>query len=578
MRKHFKRNRIFFSALIGVFFLSSTYAQVASTQKIFFNGRIFTANPEQPYADAVVVQGDKIIAVGSLSQVKSKVDPKSELVDLQGKYLLPGLIDSHVHALSGGEHLMGAAMNDVLVNKEELRAFASTTLLLRKGMRGDVLYIRGMHSGTWAAANDLDDLFNKEPYLTQPVVLRGSDGHTAWVNKVMLKRAKIDKNFILTLSAADKKYFGVDAENNPNGLISEDGFQKINAVMPASVIDPVQAGEQGVKHLNSLGITAWLDPSTGNISEGINNSRLNVYQKLALASKLKAHVVSTVVADGDGDVVNQIATLKKLQTKYGSVKDLSIIGFKIFADGVLEYPTQTGAISIPYKNSGSLGSLMFDPEKFKMFVTKADKEKLLVHIHAIGDRAVTESLNAYEAARKANGNSGIIHSITHLQLVKPTDFKRFAELNVFASAQLLWASADMYTLELVNPYVDSTITAHQYPALSLVKAGVTVAGASDWSVSSANPFEAIAQAETRTGKLGVLDANEIMPRLEMLKAYTINAAKLIMKDKMIGSIEPGKQADFVLVDRDVMSISPEEIKDTKVLWTMFGGEIVYKKP
>jgi len=550
--------------------------QTISSQKIFFNGKIFTANATQPYAEAVAIEGDKIIAVGNLTDVKAKVSDKALLVDLQGKCLLPGLIDSHVHALSGGENLLAAALNDVLLGKEELRDFAARTLKSKKGMQGDVLYIRGMHSGTWAVVSDLDDLFNREPYLNQPVVVRGSDGHTAWVNKVMLKRAKIDSDFISSLPDTDKKYFGFDGDKNPNGLISEDGFQNISDAMPASTVDPVMAGELGVKHLNSLGITAWLDPSTGDISEGENNGRLTVYQKLATANKLKGHVVGTVVADGNANVDEQIITLRKLQKKFNGVKDLDIIGFKIFADGVLEYPTQTGAISIPYKNSGSMGSLMFDPAKFKTFVTKADKEKLLVHIHAIGDRAVTESLNAYEVARKTNGNSGIVHSITHLQLVKQSDFKRFADLNIFASVQLLWASADMYTIELVNPYVDPTITAHQYPALSLVKAGVTVAGASDWSVSSANPFEAIEQAETRRGKLDVLDANEIMPRMEMLKAYTINAARLMMKEKSIGSIEPGKQADFVLLDRDVTTIPTDQVKQTKVLWTMFGGEIVFK--
>ncbi len=545
--------------------------------KILYNGTIYTVDPARPTVEAIAVDGDKIVALGDLASVRSKADRNAQMIDLQGKYLLPGLIDSHNHAISGGETLESAMLNDVLLSKEELRAFAAATLKSRKGMRGDVLYIGGSHSGTWASAKDLDELFNSNEYQSQPVVLRGSDGHTAWVNRVMLVRAGIDKNYVNSLSADDKKFFGVGADGEPNGLISEDGFDRIRSVLPATKIDINHAGMLGVQHLNSLGITAWLDPSTGDISEGENNGELNVYKKLALDKKLTAHVVGVVVADGNGNVDDQIAVIRKLQEQFRNVKDVDVIGFKIFADGVLEYPTQTGAISIPYKNSGQNGSLMFEPAKFKVFVSKADKEKLLVHIHAIGDRAVTESLNAYEVARRQNGNSGITHSITHLQLVRPADFKRFKELNVMTSSQLLWATADMYTLELVNPYIDESLAAHQYPAKSLLEAGALIAGASDWPVSSANPFEAMCIAETRAGKLGVLDAREIMPREEMIRAYTIHAARLIMRDKEIGSIEVGKQADFVLLDRDVMKVVPLELKTTQVLWTMFGGEIVYRK-
>jgi hypothetical protein len=141
--------------------------------------------------------------------------------------------------------------------------------------------------------------------------------------------------------------------------------------------------------------------------------------------------------------------------------------------------------------------------------------------------------------------------------------------------QLLWANADRYTIDLVQPYIDSALFQHQYPAMSLVRAGATLCGASDWPVTSANPFEAISIAETRKGELGILNAAETVPRIEMIKAYTRNSARLIQLENKIGSIEVGKQADFVLLDRDVMNVNPMEIKDTKVIWTMVGGEIVF---
>jgi predicted amidohydrolase YtcJ len=562
--------------LFLVIFLSGQLAsQDLPSQKILFNGKIFTANPNQPFAEAVALSGDKIIAVGSLADVQKSFKGKTEKIDLQGKFLLPGLIDSHNHALSGGKSLSAANLGDVWLPTPQLATYAENILKTRKGMRGDVIVIEGMHSATWAQANELDALFNADAYRAQPVVLRGSDGHTAWVNRVMLQRAGVDHAFIAALPEEERPYFGVDEKGEPNGRISEDGFNTIRKVLPASAVDPYEAAIAGVQHLNSLGITAWLDPATGSTSNA-ENSDLQLYEKLSQHKKLTAHVAATVVAEGNDDVQKQIDVVKALQKHFNAVKNISVLGFKIFADGVLEYPTQTAAVSMPYKNSGQYGSLMFDPVKFKNFVAKADRQQLLVHVHAIGDRAVTEALNAFAYARATNGNHKLAHSITHLQLVVPSDFKRFAALNVLASYQLLWATADTYTVELVKPYIDSALFNVHYPAKSMHDQGAVIAGASDWPVSSANPFEAIYVAETRLGKLGVLNLRENMAREEMLKAYTINAAKVLW-NTTIGSIEPGKQADLVLVDRDVLAVSAEDVKTTQVLWTMFGGEMVYKK-
>src|SRR5688572_15615439 len=200
-----------FSILVFFFasFLSdgSLFAQTGGGEKILFNGKIFTAT-QNPVAEAVSIAGDKIVAVGSFATVRGTVSDRAELIDLKGKCLLPGLIDSHNHAIGGGESLMIATLNDVLLNKDELKKFARQAIETKKGLRGDVLYIGGVHSSTWVAVGDLIDVFNKEPFISQGVVLRGSDKHTAWVNKVMLQRAGINAQFIRGLSETEKKYFG----------------------------------------------------------------------------------------------------------------------------------------------------------------------------------------------------------------------------------------------------------------------------------------------------------------------------------------------------------------------------------
>jgi hypothetical protein len=208
-------------------------------------------------------------------------------------------------------------------------------------------------------------------------------------------------------------------------------------------------------------------------------------------------------------------------------------------------------------------------------VAEAYRRGLSVHIHAIGDLAVKESLDAFEAARRANPSTKLPFVMTHAQFVDPEDIPRFAQIRVTAALQLLWALADPSTNELVKPYIDPGIYRWMYPARSILDSGGVISGASDWPVSTANPFLAIYQAETRHGAQGVLDEAQRMPREAMLYAYTRNSAQALDMADQIGSISVGKLADLVLIDRDVLTVPVEELKDAKVVWTLFGGKTVY---
>jgi predicted amidohydrolase YtcJ len=271
----------------------------------------------------------------------------------------------------------------------------------------------------------------------------------------------------------------------------------------------------------------------------------------------------------------ELAGVEKARESYKNVANLHVSGIKVFADGVVEYPSQTAHLSKPYKNTGRNGDLLFDPEKFAELCVAADKEGLIIHVHAIGDGAVKAALDGIAAARKANGNSGLPHTITHEQFVRPEDFPRFRELGVVSALQLFWAEASGDTIEIVKPYLDAEIYKWQYPARSILDNGGIISGASDWPVSTANVFRAIYQAETRKGAEGVLDASQDMPREAMFYAYTRNSARAMNMDS-IGSIDAGKRADLVLLDRDVLTIPPEEMRETKVLWTMVAGRVVWR--
>jgi predicted amidohydrolase YtcJ len=561
-----------FLIVLAVFcFASVSWGQgTDKTERVLFNAKVFTGVPDHPYAEAVAIRGDKIVAVGSLAEVVLAIGRNAEGIDLHGNFLLPGLIDSHVHPILGGLTLTGADVGDQELSLDELVSFAADAKKTGKGLRGDVLSISGLPSVYWLKTNELNSRFNNGDYADLPVFLAGSDGHTSWANRALLRRAGITKEFLSHLSAEERAYYGMEPTGDPNGFAVDAGMDKISTVVPEPSPQQLLAGgSAAVQFLHSLGITAWLDAMA-------DRPLLLTYQSLAQRGELTAHVAAFPVVNPRNDPTKELEAVQKLRQEFANIPNLTIPGIKVFADGVLEYPSQTASLTKPYRNTGRPGDLLFDPARFAELAMAADKQGLIVHVHALGDRAVKEALNGIEAARKANGNSGLPHTLTHIQLADPEDFPRFRQLGVIAALQLLWATAESDTIELIKPYVDPELYRWQYPARSLLDAGAIISGASDWFVSSPNVFKAIYQAETRKGPEGVLDAGQRMPREAMLYAYTRNSARALNQQDRIGSLAPGMQADLVLVDRDVLTVTPEELQDTKVLWTMFGGVTVYR--
>jgi predicted amidohydrolase YtcJ len=559
---------LFVMLLVVVVTGSSLWAQESSGERIFFHAKVFTGDPQNPYAEAVAVRGDKIVAVGNLSEVAKAASANAERIDLEGKSLFPGFIDSHSHSIYGGLNVISADASEKVHRLDELPAFAEDAKKTGRGMRGDILEILGMPLEFWSHLDVLNAEFGTGAYEKQSVLLRGMDGHTAWANRALLQRAGITADFLKKLSAGERSYFGVDKDMQPNGFLVDAGMEKIEPLLPQATDERLlAAGRAALQYNYSLGITAWLDPLASDYV-------LRAYKMLADRGELTSEVVAFPQVFAK-DPAAELARVQKTREAYKNVPNLHVTGIKVFADGVVEYPSQTAHLSKPYKNTGRYGDLLFDPKKFAELCVAADKQGLIVHVHAIGDAAVTEALNGIAAARAANGNSGLPDTITHEQFVMPEDFPRFRELGVVSALQLLWAEASPDTIEILKPYVDPEIYRWQYPARSILDSGGIISGASDWPVSSANVFWAIYQAETRKGSEGVLDAPQDMPREAMFYAYTRNSARAMNMDS-IGTIAPGKRADLVLLDRDVLTISPEEMRETKVVWTMVAGRVVYR--
>jgi predicted amidohydrolase YtcJ len=550
--------------------VSPLWAQSSSGEQVFFHAKVFTGDPQNPYAEAVAIRGDKIVAVGSFAEVEKSVSATAERIDVEGRSLFPGFIDSHSHSIDGGLSLISADASEKVATLDELAPFVDNANKTGRGMRGDILEILGLPLEFWSHLDVLNAEFSAGAYAKRSVILRGMDGHTAWANRALLQRAGITADFLKKLPAGERSYYGVnnDKELQPNGFLVDAGMEKIEPLLPApSADDLLAAGRAAVKYEYSLGITAWLDPLASDYV-------LRAYKMLADRGELVSQVVAfpRVLAN---DPVAELAEVQKTREVYKNVPNLHITGIKVFADGVAEYPSQTAHLSKPYKNTGRNGDLLFDPKKFAELCVAADKQGLIVHVHAIGDGAVTAALDGIAAARRANGNSGLPHTLTHEQFVRPEDFPRFRELGVVSALQLFWAEASPDTIEILKPYLDPEIYEWQYPARSILDSGGIISGASDWPVSTANVFRATYQAETRKGSEGVLDPAQDMPREAMFYAYTRNSARAMNMDS-IGSIAAGKRADLVLLDRDVLTVSPEEMRDTKVVWTMVAGKTVYR--
>ncbi|MHC8299798.1 amidohydrolase [Pseudomonas sp. ZS1P83] len=560
----------------------SSMESMAAVDLILHNAKIYTAEPGQSLQQAVAVENGKVLRVGSNANVLALKQPGTRVIDLSGKVLMPGFIDSHSHTVKGGLQLRQANLDGQMMPLAELENRLRQWREDGKAKRGDILSVGGLPSTYWSHVEAFEQRFNQGEWSDTPILFLGWDLHTGWANRAMLQRAGIDATRVKALKDEELSTIGHHPDGPPIGFLVDAGLYPVQALLPAPTFDELMAGARAaLDYYKSLGITGWMDPIANEIPGGdVNNQSvgvLPVYKALAERGELNAHVAALLMADSKA-TPGDLDALDKVRQQFLGVTNLTLPGIKIFADGVAEVPAQSAAMLEPYKNSKKSGELLIDPAHFGELVSAADARGWLVHIHAIGDRAVRESLNGIEQARK-DRQSGIAHSITHLQMVNPKEFARFKSLNVIASMQLYWASADESSMDLVKPYVSAMAFMYSYPARSLLKNGATIAGASDWPITTPDPWKAIYQAVSRKGPKGVLNAAEDIDRQTMFQAYTLNAARVLRLEDQIGSLKPGKQADMIVLDRDVFQVKPEGLRDTQVLQTFFAGrEIFTRKP
>jgi predicted amidohydrolase YtcJ len=533
------------------------------------NGAIYTVDGSRSWAETIAIDDGRIVYVGNDAGAKDYIGPQTQVVDLKGRMVVPGMQDVHIHPISGGIEANGCDLNAATTVDEYLAIIKKYA-----DEHPNDPWIKG---GGWSmAAFGPGALARKELIDAivpdRPVILSSRDGHTTWVNSRALEVAGITWD---TPDPADGRIDRDPKTGEPSGSLQEGASGLVASKSPPNTDQVRDDGlRYAIRMLNGYGITGIQDAS-------VDEADLKTYHRLDEAGELSLHVVGSIWWEREPGLA-QIEGIKKLRSDYtrGRV-DASTV--KIMQDGVLE--NYTGVVLEPYRLKGQQdvrGIPMIEPELLKQAVTKLDAEGFQVHFHAIGDGAVRQSLDAIEAARTANGELGHRHHISHIQLIHPDDQPRFRQLNVIANFQPLWAYADDYVTELTLPFISKAAAEYMYPIASMERSGAVVAFGSDWSVSTANPFEEMETAITRMSSVGETE-EPFMPEEriglpEALAAFTINAAYTNHDEKNTGSIEVGKRANLAVLDRNLFEIPATEISDTKVLLTLFEGKPVHGDP
>jgi predicted amidohydrolase YtcJ len=424
----------------------------------------------------------------------------------------------------------------------------------------------------WPEANPkkgmLDILFPE-----QPVYLESSFGHAAWVNSRAMAIAGIDEN----TEDPPQGVIERDPETGePSGTLRDAAMLLVkNKVPPLSLAQKMDQVRAGVALAHSVGITAVIEP-------GVDDELMEPIVNLDDANELNMRVVASMSPINwqpgafDDEVFAYLETRRQWRRP-----NIDVDSVKIYMDGVIEYGTSP--LLEPYEDedygSGE-GSYFYEQAVVDRYFTRFDKMGLQVHVHAIGDAAIRRALDGFEAMRAANGMSDNRHQIVHLQLIHEDDRPRFGDLNVGAVFQSLWAYPDPAALELDIPMLGEDRTWQMYPIKSIRDLGGRIVGGSDYWVTDLNPLLAIETAVTRqnpwTGEGPVLNEAERVDLATMIEAYTINGAYQMKLDDVQGSIEVGKRADFVVIDRNLFEVPASEISDARVTMTIFDGRTVYE--
>ena len=553
---------------------------------ILRNGAVYAVEPAGRWSEAVAIRDGKIIAIGSNASANAFKGPETRIVDLKGRMVMPGLIDSHVH--------LGEAAAQLVAYNCSISPYASYQELLKAVRtcaqdKGPDDWIIGQHWGSallpeierHGALAELDAASGG-----RPVDIRNDTIHDHWVNSRALTIAGITKS----TPNPEGGEIGRDPKTGePNGLLIESARALVEVKVPALLAPlTVESMAKGVRYLNSQGVTGFndaavLDGSTMMISTS------DLYHQLDQQGKLTARAGMSMIVGGFTRAVdNSPAGLDRVYANRDAYrsKQLSMDFAKILLDGVMV--THTAVFVDPYlpdKEHGANfhGEPKMSQDDLNRLVTELDRRGIAAKIHVAGDGSVKMALDAVAAARKMNGDDGPIHTLAHAGYVKPEDIGRMAALRVGVDASpTVWYPGPILTA--TEAVIGKDRADHYFPLHTYDEKGILVAGGTDWSTlpgefsSLWDGMEGMVTRRNPQGRApGSLWPEQAVDVATMVRFYTINGAKALNVSKITGSLVPGKSADLIVLDQNLFKISPEKISETKVEMTVFEGRIVYER-
>ncbi len=584
--------------LVALGFCSSgAHADPQPADIVYRNGHVYTADPADSVQQAVAVAAGRLTYVGTDAGVAAFIGPKTTTVDLHGRTLMPGLIDGHMHPLEGGAHLLGCSLNYERLTVAQFQARIQGCLDATKAKEPDgwldveSWYQQGMVPADARMTRATLDALKT----SRPIMVSDGYGHTELVNSRALQLAKITRSTPDPVGGVIEH----DKSGEPSGVLQDAGYAAIDALLPKMTKPQAEAAaRRALKAIAQQGVTGFLDAD----APQYDIAAFSAVQKSGNLTA-RAHFASTIDPVEARDAVKVVAAIVALrkaydQGPYTPAPTVTVRNAKMFLDGVINGPAFTGALLKPYLvNRGTAAKpdwqpgpsrgpdVYFPAPTLKAVVLELARAGIDPHFHVDGDRAVHEALDAIAAMRKALPDADIRPGLAHCEMVAPEDFARFAQLQAFPVLSMQWEGPSPDNNEQLRDYIGPERAAIAEPNGLLERAGAPVAFGSDWPVDPLNEWLALKIGVTRTAAPAVaakfpgrLGTDPGLSPVQALRAATIVAAREIHEDDVTGSLERGKFADLIILDRDPLSVAPQDIANVKVLQTMVGGRIVYQAP
>jgi predicted amidohydrolase YtcJ len=539
-----------------------------AAETVIIHGKVFTLDAQHPWAQAVAMTGDKIVAVGEDAQIEKLREPGTKVIDAAGRLVLPGFVDCHIHFLDGSlslgrVNLEGA--EDASDIQQRLRDYAA------KHPGKDWVLGRGWNYAMFGSEVLPHKKYLDEVFPDRPVFLEGYDGHTYWANSKALSVAGITNE---TADPPNGTIVRDPKTHEATGALKESAQGLVARVVPKpSRSENLAALRAGIKWSNEHGLTRVH-------SAGGDFEYLDLYDELRREGQQTLRFYIAYFLNPPELRPQDIAAIEAARKKFHDEWiDTNVV--KMMVDGVVE--SHTAAMLGPYSDDPSVkGKLFWDPPKYSAAVAELDKRGLQLFTHAIGDYGVRTALDAYEHAEQVNRANDRRPRIEHIETISAADIPRFAQLGVIASMQPLHSYPDADTLHVWARNAGPERASRAWAWKSISSAGGRLAFGSDWPVVTLNPWEGIQTAVTRQTREGQPEAGFVPEQrlsvAETVRGYTLGAAYAGRREKTEGSIEPGKLADVIIVSQNIFEIEPHHIAETKVLTTIVGGRVVYQAP